>query len=151
MARRARAVQARARRASRLVDMVERTGGATKDERLILRREAEFAHEGRPIKQPLATHRVARAKDHVVGAQHLDGAPQLGGTPRLRVAHLKEDVVVQALGELAVVGLEALDGVEAAAADHTAGKVELTLSKEVAEDELKKAVEGAGYEFVGKA
>ncbi len=47
--------------------------------------------------------------------------------------------------------LEALDGVEAVAADHTAGKVELTLSKEVAEAELKKAVEGAGYEFVGKA
>ena len=47
--------------------------------------------------------------------------------------------------------VEALDGVEAAAADHTAGKVELTLSKEVAEAELKKAVEGAGYEFVGKA
>ncbi|MBQ6196665.1 MAG: heavy metal translocating P-type ATPase [Lachnospiraceae bacterium] len=45
--------------------------------------------------------------------------------------------------------LEALDGVEAAAADHTAGKVELTLSHEVAEAELKKAVEGAGYEYAG--
>ena len=47
--------------------------------------------------------------------------------------------------------LEALDGVEAAAADHTAGKVELTLSKAVDEAELKKAVEGAGYEFAGIA
>ena len=47
--------------------------------------------------------------------------------------------------------LEALDGVEAAAADHTAGKVELTLSKAVDEAELKKAVEGAGYEFNGIA
>ena len=47
--------------------------------------------------------------------------------------------------------LEALDGVEAAAADHTAGKVELSLSREVEETELKKAVEGAGYEYAGKA
>lgn len=45
--------------------------------------------------------------------------------------------------------LEALDGVEAAEADHTAGRVELTLSKAVEEAELKKAVEGAGYEYIG--
>ena len=47
--------------------------------------------------------------------------------------------------------LEALDGVEAAAPDHNANKVELTLTRAVAEDELKKAVEDAGYEFAGKA
>ena len=47
--------------------------------------------------------------------------------------------------------LEALDGVEAAAPDHTAGKVELTLSAAVDEGALKKAVEDAGYEFAGKA
>ena len=45
--------------------------------------------------------------------------------------------------------LEALDGVEAAAPDHNAGKVELTLSRAVDAAELKKAVEDAGYEFVG--
>ena len=47
--------------------------------------------------------------------------------------------------------LEALDGVEAAAPDHNANKVELTLTKAVGEDVLKKAVEDAGYEFAGKA
>ena len=46
--------------------------------------------------------------------------------------------------------LEALDGVEAAAPDHSAAKVELTLTKAVDEDVLKKAVEDAGYEFAGK-
>ncbi len=46
--------------------------------------------------------------------------------------------------------LEALDGVEAAAPDHTAGKVELTLSAAVDEGALKKAVEDAGYEFAGR-
>ena len=47
--------------------------------------------------------------------------------------------------------LEALDGVETAAPDHNANKVELTLTKAVGEDALKKAVEEAGYEFAGKA
>ena len=47
--------------------------------------------------------------------------------------------------------LEALDGVEAAAPDHTVGKVELTLSAAVDEGALKKAVEDAGYEFAGRA
>ena len=47
--------------------------------------------------------------------------------------------------------LEALDGVEAAAPDHNAAKVELTLTKAVNEDVLKKAVEDAGYEFAGRA
>lgn len=47
--------------------------------------------------------------------------------------------------------LEALDGVETAAPDHNANKVELTLTKAVGEDALKKAVEEAGYEFAGRA
>ena len=47
--------------------------------------------------------------------------------------------------------LEELDGVEAAAPDHTVGKVELTLSAAVDEGALKKAVEDAGYEFAGRA
>ena len=45
--------------------------------------------------------------------------------------------------------LEKLDGVEAAAANHEANEVVLTLSKEVPEADLKAAVEAAGYEYAG--
>ncbi len=41
--------------------------------------------------------------------------------------------------------LEAIPGVEQAEASHTRGEAVLTLSAEVAEDVLKKAVEDAGY------
>lgn len=45
--------------------------------------------------------------------------------------------------------LEAIDGIDAASADHKKGKVKLTLSKAVADDAMKAAVTDAGYEFVG--
>jgi len=45
--------------------------------------------------------------------------------------------------------LEAIDGIDAASADHKKGEVKLTLSKAVAEDAMKAAVTDAGYEFVG--
>ena len=47
--------------------------------------------------------------------------------------------------------LEALDGVESAEASHVDKQAVLKLSKEVPADEIKKAVEDAGYEFVGVA
>lgn len=45
--------------------------------------------------------------------------------------------------------LEAIDGIDAASADHKKGEVKLTLSKAVADDAMKAAVTDAGYEFVG--
>lgn len=44
--------------------------------------------------------------------------------------------------------LEALDGVVEATADHTTGTVKVTLSAEVADEVLKKAVEDAGYKVL---
>ena len=93
--------------------MVKRTRGIAEDKRLVSRVKAELAHEGGTVEQPLATYRIARAEDHVIGAQHLDSTLQLSRAPRLCVAHLEEDVVVQTLRKLAVIGLEALDGVHA--------------------------------------
>ena len=46
-------------------------------------------------------------------------------------------------------GLEALDGVTSAVASHDKGTAEITLSKDVAEADIQKAVENAGYKFVG--
>ena len=45
--------------------------------------------------------------------------------------------------------LEALDGVESAEASHEKKQAILKLSREVPEDEIRKAVKDAGYEFVG--
>ena len=45
--------------------------------------------------------------------------------------------------------LEAIDGIDSAVANHSKGEVKLTLSKTVADDAMKTAVEGAGYEFIG--
>ncbi len=45
--------------------------------------------------------------------------------------------------------LEALDGIDAAVADHKNGQVKLTLSKAVADDAIKAAVTDAGYDFIG--
>jgi len=45
--------------------------------------------------------------------------------------------------------LEAISGVEEAVASHTAGNAVVTLSAAVADDDLKKAVEGAGYVVLG--
>ncbi len=45
--------------------------------------------------------------------------------------------------------LEKIPGVESAVASHEKGQVDLQLSKEVPLDEFKKAVEGAGYKFIG--
>jgi len=45
--------------------------------------------------------------------------------------------------------LEAIDGVTSAAPSHEAGNAVIELSKEVPADALRKAVEGAGYEYVG--
>jgi P-type Cu2+ transporter len=42
-----------------------------------------------------------------------------------------------------------IDGIENAVADHEADKVEITLSKEVAEDDIKKAIEEAEYTYIG--
>ena len=45
--------------------------------------------------------------------------------------------------------LEAIDGIDSATADHNKGEVKLTLSKPVADNDLKAAVADAGYEFIG--
>lgn len=45
--------------------------------------------------------------------------------------------------------LEALPGVESATASHEENLVTLTLNGEVSEEEIKKAVEDAGYEYAG--
>ena len=45
--------------------------------------------------------------------------------------------------------LEAIDGIEAAVADHKKGEVKLNLSKPVSEDAMKAAITDAGYEFLG--
>ena len=45
--------------------------------------------------------------------------------------------------------LEKIDGVTEAKADHDANLVTLTITKEIAEDDLKAAVEAAGYEYAG--
>lgn len=45
--------------------------------------------------------------------------------------------------------LEALDGVESAEASHEQKQAVLKLSREVPQDEIRKAVEDAGYEFKG--
>lgn len=46
----------------------------------------------------------------------------------------------------AVKALEAIEGVDKAVASHTENNAIVTLSKDVADDILKKAVEDAGYE-----
>ncbi len=45
--------------------------------------------------------------------------------------------------------LEALEAVEAAKASHKENKVELTLAKGISEEEIKKTIEDAGYEYKG--
>ena len=45
--------------------------------------------------------------------------------------------------------LEAIDGIVSAAADHKKGIVQLSLKKPVTDNELKAAIEAAGYEFEG--
>lgn len=45
--------------------------------------------------------------------------------------------------------LESIRKVESAVADHEAGTVVLTLSGDVKEEKLKKAVEEAGYTYLG--
>ena len=45
--------------------------------------------------------------------------------------------------------LEKLEGVESAKADHVSGKVVVTLSKNVANDVLKQAVEEQDYDVKG--
>ena len=45
--------------------------------------------------------------------------------------------------------LEAVDGVQSAVADHTAGTAVVTLTKDVAADVLKSAVEAQDYEVTG--
>ena len=45
--------------------------------------------------------------------------------------------------------LEAIDGVESAQVSHETGTAVVTLSREVPDDVLKKAVTDAGYEVVG--
>ena len=45
--------------------------------------------------------------------------------------------------------LEAIDGVESAAPDHTAGVAVVTLSAEVENDVLKNAVEAKDYKVIG--
>ena len=47
--------------------------------------------------------------------------------------------------------LEAVDGVESAAADHSAGTAVVTLSGEVADEVLKQAVEAQDYQVTGIA
>ena len=45
--------------------------------------------------------------------------------------------------------LEKIDGVTEAQADHNANLVTLTVTKEITEDDLKAAVDAAGYEYAG--
>ena len=45
--------------------------------------------------------------------------------------------------------LEALPGVESATASHEENLVVLTLNGDVSEEDIKKAVEDAGYEYAG--
>ena len=45
--------------------------------------------------------------------------------------------------------LEAIDGVTSAAPSHEAGNAVVEMTRDVSTDEMKKAVEDAGYEFVG--
>ena len=45
--------------------------------------------------------------------------------------------------------LEKLDGVASATADHTKNEVIITLDGAVSENDVKAAVEGAGYKFRG--
>ena len=45
--------------------------------------------------------------------------------------------------------LEAVDGVQSAVADHAAGTAVVTLTKDVAADVLKSAVEAQDYEVTG--
>ncbi len=45
--------------------------------------------------------------------------------------------------------LEKLDGIESAVASHTAGTAVVEMSKDVAEDEIKQAIEDRDYTFVG--
>ena len=45
--------------------------------------------------------------------------------------------------------LKAIDGIEEAVADHEANKVEITLSHEVAEEEIKKVIEEEEYTYLG--
>lgn len=44
--------------------------------------------------------------------------------------------------------LKAIDGVEAAVADHVSGTVKVTLTKEVADDIIKKAITNEGYKVI---
>jgi Copper chaperone len=45
-------------------------------------------------------------------------------------------------------GLEAVDGITSAVASHDNGTAVITTTKDVAEADIKKAVEDAGYKFV---
>jgi len=45
--------------------------------------------------------------------------------------------------------LEALDGIDEAVVSHEKGTAEITLSKEVAQDAIKKAIEDRDYKFIG--
>ena len=45
--------------------------------------------------------------------------------------------------------LEAVDGVESAVTSHEKNNAVLEMSREVPEEALRKAVEEAGYEYVG--
>ena len=45
--------------------------------------------------------------------------------------------------------LEELDGIVSATADHVSGTVTIETSADVAEDAIKAAVEGAGYQYIG--
>ncbi|MBQ8066735.1 MAG: heavy-metal-associated domain-containing protein [Solobacterium sp.] len=45
--------------------------------------------------------------------------------------------------------LEAIDGVESAVADHNANTAKVTLSKDVADEVLKEAVEAKDYKVTG--
>lgn len=46
--------------------------------------------------------------------------------------------------------LEKIDGVVSAVADHNANSVVIETSREIAEEEIKAAVEAAGYEYCGR-
>jgi Cu2+-exporting ATPase len=46
-------------------------------------------------------------------------------------------------------GLEAVEGISSAAASHEAGTAVITADRDIPEAEIKKAVEDAGYKFVG--
>ena len=85
-------------------------------------------------------------------------APQTGDASQ-KTASSKEKTMIKTIGVKGMMcphcekhtkeALEKIDGVVCATADHKACQVVVEMSRDVSEDELKAAVTGAGYEYLG--